>query len=156
MVCCPIVYYTLVYLLTVEKWQQARLTSEKMADSIHPIVLCGGSGTRLWPLSRADFSKQFVPIADGRSLIDMTLSRLGTFGQPLMLVASDTCRFLALNALRQSGLTGRLLLEEEPKSTATAMVLAALSGYQSDDVLLFTPSDHLIPDHTAFDMILNP
>jgi mannose-1-phosphate guanylyltransferase/mannose-6-phosphate isomerase len=122
-----------------------------MASPIHPIVLCGGSGARLWPLSRADFSKQYVPISDGRSLLDMTLRRLGGFGQPLMLVASHACRFLALSALRQSGLPGQLLLEEAPKSTATAMVLAALAGYQSDDVLLFTPSDHLIPDHAVFE-----
>lgn len=80
----------------------------------------------------------------------MTLDRLSGFGQPLLLVVSHACRFLALNSLRKSGLDGRLLLEETPKNTSMAMVLAALADYQTDDVLLFTPADHLIPNHSSF------
>ena len=71
--------------------------------SIHPIILCGGSGTRLWPLSRKSFPKQFVPLIHGKSLLHLTMSRLAPLGQQITCVASDAHRFLVADAMDQSG-----------------------------------------------------
>ena len=69
--------------------------------SIHPIILCGGSGTRLWPLSRKSFPKQFVPLIHGKSLLHLTMSRLAPLRQQITCVASDAHRFLVADAMDQ-------------------------------------------------------
>lgn len=121
--------------------------------SITPVILCGGSGTRLWPLSRQSFPKQFVPLLGDRSLLQLTLERLAWCQQPAICVASEDHRFLVADALESENATGQVLLEPAARNTAAAMALAALlarSQDQADPLLLFCPSDHHIPDAGAF------
>lgn len=121
--------------------------------AILPVVLCGGSGTRLWPLSRKAFPKQFIPLFGERSLLQLTLERLIplTGDQPgsITCVASDDHRFLVADVAQSTGLQVRQILEPEPKNTAAAMALAALAA-PLDALLLFCPADHHIPDAVAF------
>ena len=121
--------------------------------SIHPVILCGGSGTRLWPLSRKAFPKQFIPLFGDRSLLQLTLERLtmlaGSKPEAITCVASEEHRFLVADVAQHAGLQVRQILEPEPKNTAAAMALAALAS-PSDAVLLFCPADHHIPDAQAF------
>jgi mannose-1-phosphate guanylyltransferase/mannose-6-phosphate isomerase len=121
--------------------------------SITPVILCGGSGTRLWPLSRQSFPKQFVPLLGDKNLLQLTLERLAWCGQPAICVASEDHRFLVADALESQHATGRVLLEPAARNTAAAMALAALlarSSGPADPLLLFCPSDHHIPDASAF------
>lgn len=121
---------------------------------IIPVILCGGSGTRLWPLSRKAYPKQFVPLIGGKSLLQLTLERVarvssGAAVTKVVCVAAEGHRFLVADALNSSGLQGRIILEPTGRNTAPAMALAALAA-QPDDLLLFCPADHHIPDATAF------
>ena len=121
--------------------------------AITPVILCGGSGTRLWPLSRKSFPKQFVPLVGDQSLLELTLRRVAPLGEQVLMVAADEHRFMVLEALEATGVTGAMLLEPAARNTAAAMALAALylrAGGQSDSLMLFCPSDHHIPDAAAF------
>ncbi len=121
---------------------------------IQPVVLCGGAGTRLWPLSRNSFPKQFVPLIDGCSLLQLTLQRVAKLNAastaPLLCVAADAHRFLVADALHAAGVQGRIVLEPVARGTAAAMALGALSAPAPDQLLLFCPADHHIPDAEAF------
>lgn len=118
---------------------------------ITPVVLCGGSGTRLWPLSRKSFPKQFVPFVGGKSLFQLTLDRVVGFGADPLVVASEEHRFMVTDALQSACLSGTVILEPVARNTAAAMALAALCARHSDrDLLLFCPADHHIPDTVAF------
>ncbi len=113
-----------------------------------PVVLAGGAGTRLWPLSRAALPKQFIAFSDReRTLFQETLLRVdGIAGAPVV-VCNERHRFLAAEQLRQVDIAGaRILLEPAPRNTAPATALAALEATQSDPdaALLVLPSDHLI------------
>lgn len=120
---------------------------------IHPVVLCGGSGTRLWPLSRKAFPKQFIPLLGDKSLLQLTLDRVAPLaqGEPetITCVAAEEHRFLVADVATQVGLSVRQILEPQAKNTAAAMALAALS-VPVDALLLFCPADHHIPDAQAF------
>jgi len=122
------------------------------SSAITPVILCGGSGTRLWPLSRQSFPKQFVPLIDGKSLLQLTLARLAWCGQPVMCVAAEDHRFLVADAIGSDHTGSLVLLEPAGRNTAAAMALAALLARQgdADPLLLFCPADHHIPDATAF------
>ncbi len=123
---------------------------------IHPVILCGGSGTRLWPLSRKSFPKQFVPLVDHKSLLQLTLERVGRIdasvggpGSAVTCVAAEEHRFLVAEAMQAARVEGPIILEPVARNTAPAMALAALrAGPQ--DLLLFCPADHHIPDAQAF------
>ena len=119
---------------------------------ITPVILCGGSGTRLWPLSRQSFPKQFVPLIDGQSLLQLTLARLAWCGEPVVCVAAEDHRFLVADAIGGQRPGSQVLLEPAGRNTAAAMALAALLARQSgaDPLLLFCPADHHIPDASAF------
>ena len=123
---------------------------------ILPVILCGGSGTRLWPLSRKSYPKQFVPLIGNKSLLRLTAERLAHIsngaGGSLMCVAAEDHRFLVADDLRAAGLGGDLLLEPAGRNTAAAMALAALQAQAggADPLLLFCPADHHIPDAAAF------
>ena len=117
--------------------------------SITPVILCGGSGTRLWPLSRKSFPKQFVPLIDGKSLLQLTLERVAGLGSRVVCVASDEHRFLVSQSMQSAKVQGTVLLEPTPRNTAAAMAIAALTA-KPEDLLLFCPSDHHIPDLSAF------
>jgi mannose-1-phosphate guanylyltransferase/mannose-6-phosphate isomerase len=117
--------------------------------SLISVILCGGSGTRLWPLSRQSFPKQFVPLVGNKSLLHLTLERVAGLGPGVLCVAAEDHRFLVADTLRLAGLQGTLLLEPVARNTAAAMALAALHT-KPEDFLLFCPADHHIPDAAAF------
>ena len=116
---------------------------------IHPVILCGGSGTRLWPLSRKAFPKQFIPLLGDKSLLQLTLERVALLSKEITCVSAEEHRFLLADVATQAGLSVRQILEPEPKNTAAAMALAALAA-APETLLLFCPADHHIPDTQAF------
>jgi mannose-1-phosphate guanylyltransferase / mannose-6-phosphate isomerase len=123
-------------------------------QKITPVILCGGSGTRLWPLSRKSFPKQFVPLIDHKSLLQLTLERVAQIngaGAPpeIICVAAEEHRFLVHDAMQTAKTIGSIILESAGRNTAPAMALAALKA-APQDMLLFCPSDHHIPDIGAF------
>lgn len=122
---------------------------------IRPVILCGGSGTRLWPASRAFFPKQLVPFfPDGSSLLQATLERVcgQGFAAPL-LVAHEEHRFQAQHqALERSCEPRVIILEQEARNTAAAIALAAewLRRQAAGELMLVLPSDHVIDDAETF------
>jgi mannose-1-phosphate guanylyltransferase/mannose-6-phosphate isomerase len=121
---------------------------------ITPVVLSGGAGTRLWPLSRRDAPKQFLPLVEGRSTFAMTLERVadsGMFARPLV-VAARAQRFLVREALRAAAVEADVLLEPVPRDTAAAVAAAATvaARLDPDGLLLVLAADHLILDAAAF------
>ena len=120
-----------------------------LTSEITPVILCGGSGTRLWPLSRKSFPKQFVPLIGNKSLLQLTLERVALINKKVMCVAAEDHRFLVAEAMELAQVQGTVLLEPAARNTAAAMALAALCT-QPSDVLLFCPADHHIPDAVAF------
>ena len=120
---------------------------------IQPVILCGGSGTRLWPLSRKAFPKQFVPLIGNKSLLQLTLERVAQLGSQaavnVMCMAADEHRFLVAEAMQAAKVSGTVILEPTARNTAAAMALAALAA-QPEQLLLFCPADHHIPDAQAF------
>jgi mannose-1-phosphate guanylyltransferase / mannose-6-phosphate isomerase len=121
---------------------------------IHPIILCGGSGTRLWPLSRKSYPKQFAPLLGDETLFQATARRLSgpDFAPPVVVTNSDF-RFIATQQLAEAGLpTGAVLIEPAGRNTAPAVAAATLFAAQSDPqaLLLIAPSDHAIPDAPGF------
>lgn len=117
--------------------------------AICPVVLCGGSGTRLWPLSRKALPKQFVPLVGKKSLLHLTLERLAHVGHQVGCVASEEHRFLVQEAMDAADVTGPQVLEPVGRNTAAAMAVAALLA-APDDLLLFAPADHHVPDADLF------
>ncbi len=117
-----------------------------------PVILCGGSGTRLWPLSRKALPKQFVPLVGDKSLLQLTLERAAALNpaQPkAVCVASEDHRFFVQEAMDRAGVAGAIVLEPVARNTAAAMALAALRA-EPAELLLFCPADHHIPDAQAF------
>jgi mannose-1-phosphate guanylyltransferase/mannose-6-phosphate isomerase len=126
-----------------------------MSFNIRPVILCGGSGTRLWPISRESFPKQFVPFINGQSLMALTLARIQSLGKPIC-VTNQEHRFFVQEALisapsNYAKQSASILLEPAGRNTAAAMASAAcMSGVQDSDLLLFLPADHFVPDVDAF------
>ncbi|HKF70602.1 MAG TPA: mannose-1-phosphate guanylyltransferase/mannose-6-phosphate isomerase [Stellaceae bacterium] len=122
---------------------------------IHPVVLSGGSGTRLWPLSRALTPKQLLPLISENSLLQETVLRVNDperFAPPLV-IANDEHRFQVAEQLRLIGMKPRaLVLEPQGRNTAPAIAVAALllSADEPDALLLVLPSDHGIQHRAAF------
>jgi mannose-1-phosphate guanylyltransferase / mannose-6-phosphate isomerase len=128
--------------------------------SVQPVVMAGGSGTRLWPLSRAGYPKQFLVLTqDNRSLYQQALQRLQglaaadiSVAAPLT-VGNEEHRFLVLDQMREvSQQLGQVLLEPTGRNTAPAMTLAALQALEgsADPVLVVTPADQTVTDGAAF------
>lgn len=121
---------------------------------IIPLLLCGGSGTRLWPLSRKSFPKQFSALTGGQTLFQQAVTRLSgaSYGAPVIVTNSDF-RFIVveqLAALRKD--PGAILIEPEGRNTAPAILAAVLHQAKTDPdaLLLVAPSDHVVPDAAAF------
>lgn len=118
-----------------------------------PVVLSGGAGTRLWPVSRSLHPKQLLPIAADESMLQATVGRLGQdFGAPIVVGGEDH-RFLIVDQLDEAGCTAAaIILEPEGRNTAAAIALAAhvAATTDPDAVLLVMPSDHVIADPGAF------
>ncbi len=117
--------------------------------SIQPVVLCGGSGTRLWPLSRKALPKQFAPLIGSKSLLQLTLERLRRINPAVTCVAAEEHRFLVQEAIDAAEVCGRQLLEPVGRNTAAAMAAVTLLN-EPDQLLLFSPADHHIPDVDRF------
>ncbi len=125
-----------------------------MTKKITPIILCGGSGTRLWPLSRKGYPKQFGRILGERSLFQASVARLPepAFAPPL-IVTNGEFRFIATEQLGQIGRApGQVLIEPDGRNTAPAVLAAALRLERSDPdgLMLVCPSDHAIDDDAVF------
>ena len=119
---------------------------------IHPVLLCGGSGTRLWPLSRQSFPKQFARLTGEESLFQATARRNSGagFAAPVV-VTGDPFRFVVTEQLAQI-LLAATLIEPEARNTAPAVLAAALwlSQREPDALMIVSPSDHVIPDDGRF------
>lgn len=121
---------------------------------ITPVLLCGGSGTRLWPLSRKSYPKQFAPLVGAESLFQASAQRLAGdgFAAPVVLTNSDF-RFIVTEQLAGVGIDpGAIIIEPEGRNTAPAILAAALYLQAQDDdaLMLVAPSDHVVPDAAAF------
>ena len=122
--------------------------------SIVPVVLSGGSGTRLWPLSREKYPKQLLPLVDDQSMLQATVARMDGIpglSDPL-LVCNEEHRFVVAEQIRLLGKRGKIILEPVGRNTAPALTLAALYAQREggDPVLVVMPADHVILDTAAF------
>jgi mannose-1-phosphate guanylyltransferase/mannose-6-phosphate isomerase len=131
----------------------------KNPHQIVPVILCGGSGTRLWPLSRAGFPKQFLVLSGTTSLFQQAIQRVNGLGADdiavgdTLIVTGEEHRFLALDQLREmSEVAATLLLEPVGRNTAPALTLAALHATEGggDPILVVTPADQTVMDGPAF------
>ncbi len=126
---------------------------------ITPVILCGGSGTRLWPLSRTAFPKQFLVLSGKTTLFQQSIERLQSLKKPsitlndTLIVTNEEHRFLVLDQLREmKEVKAQLLLEPIGRNTAPALTLAALQAVDQgeDPILVVTPADQTIQDQFAF------
>lgn len=133
------------------------LSSERSLR-IEPVVLAGGSGSRLWPMSREQYPKQLIGVLGPDSLLQATVQRLRTdagqaeiFAEPIV-VCGDDHRFLTAEQMRASGVSARLLVEPARRGTAPALSLAAAAANAGgeDAILVAMPADHAISDNSAF------
>jgi mannose-1-phosphate guanylyltransferase/mannose-6-phosphate isomerase len=141
------------------------MSSSAKSSLVTPVILCGGSGTRLWPLSRSSFPKQFLVLSgDGsnQSLFQQAITRINAIGSaqidlaPTLIVTNEEHRFLALDQLRElKDVKATLLLEPVGRNTAPALSLAALqasgnSMEDTDPILVITPADQTVQNQAAF------
>ena len=140
--------------------------SRATSSLVTPVILCGGSGSRLWPLSRAGFPKQFLVLSgedSNQSLFQQALTRINAIGNPQiylspsLIVTNEEHRFLALDQLRElKGIEAILLLEPIGRNTAPALSLAALQAQDKselggvDPILVITPADQTVQNQAAF------
>ncbi|SDC38506.1 mannose-1-phosphate guanylyltransferase/mannose-6-phosphate isomerase [Paraburkholderia lycopersici] len=157
----------------------AAASEREVALAVQPVVLAGGSGTRLWPLSREHCPKQLIDLLDGESLLEATLRRLdGVYAQSgpairkaaPIVVSSEELRLMTADRLGRSGKPACVVLEPVARNTAPALTVAALAARtmheaaleregavadcDSDPVLVAMPADHLIADRAAFAVAL--
>jgi len=148
------------------------MSKSSSASLVTPVILCGGSGSRLWPLSRSGFPKQFLVLIDddsNQSLFQQAVTRINAIGNtqikigPSIIVTNEEHRFLALDQLRElKGIEATLLLEPVGRNTAPALTLAALQASanpsnndknwltSADPILVITPADQAIQHQTTF------
>jgi mannose-1-phosphate guanylyltransferase/mannose-6-phosphate isomerase len=141
------------------------MSSSTRSALVTPVILCGGSGTRLWPLSRSGFPKQFLVLSgDGsnQSLFQQAITRINTIGSaqidlaPTLIVTNEEHRFLALDQLRElKSIQATLLLEPIGRNTAPALSLAAMHALDNgaedlDPILVITPADQTVQNQAAF------
>ncbi len=123
-------------------------------QNLLPVILAGGSGTRLWPLSRKHYAKQYLAIGGEQTMLQETVERLGDLSHlPPLLICNEDTRFLAAEQMRQIGRTdASILLEPAGRNTAPAIALGALEAVADggDPVLLVMPADHKISNEAAF------
>ena len=126
---------------------------------VTPVILCGGSGTRLWPLSRKGFPKQFLVLSGKTSLFQQAVERVNGIASndisvgETFVVTGEEHRFIVLEQLREiPSVSAKLLLEPEGKNTAPALTLAALQALKNGDdpILVVTPADQTVQNTEAF------
>ena len=126
---------------------------------IVPVILCGGAGTRLWPASRQDAPKPFLPLVGGKSTFSLTLERVADrsrFAEPLVVTSSDHA-YLVESALKQAGISATVLLEPVARDTAAAVGIAAayLGAKNRDATMIVLPADHVINDGAGFARVVD-
>ena len=141
------------------------MSSTTTSSLVTPVILCGGSGTRLWPLSRSGFPKQFLVLSgddSNQSLFQQAITRINAIGNAqinlgeTLIVTNEEHRFLALDQLRElQGIEATLLLEPVGRNTAPALSLAALQALDIgmegiDPILVITPADQTVQNQAAF------
>ena len=130
----------------------------KIKDSnIIPVILCGGSGSRLWPLSRESYPKQFISIGSdqNKSLLQKTQSRIKDLKNIMspIIVCNEEHRFIVAEQIRQKGVKANsILLEPTGRNTAPAITVACLKAQEmfGDPILLILPADHIIQNNRKF------
>jgi mannose-1-phosphate guanylyltransferase/mannose-6-phosphate isomerase len=131
----------------------------KHPHQIVPVILCGGSGTRLWPLSRTGFPKQFLVLSGTASLFQQAIKRANGLAADdilvgdTLIVTGEEHRFLALDQLREMPqVTATLLLEPVGRNTAPALTFAAIQAVKDgkDPILVVNPADQTVKNSTAF------
>jgi len=128
---------------------------------IQPVILSGGSGTRLWPLSREKYPKQLLPLIGDDSLLQATVRRVegiaGAELAPPMVVCGEEYRFVIAEQLRLLGQPGTIVLEPTGRNTAPALTIASLAAIKNgaDPILLVMPADHVITDVPAFQSVVS-
>lgn len=138
---------------------------ESINLKITPVILCGGSGTRLWPLSRQHYPKQFLNFFEDKSLFQQCVNRALNIEnfycqiEEILIVTNESHRFLVLEQIDelQIKVPTRILLEPKSKNTAPALTLAALAAQERnrDSILVVTPADHYVKDTTQFTLAIH-
>lgn len=118
---------------------------------ITPVIMAGGSGTRLWPLSRAGHPKQFLALNGDKTMLQQTVERLSDLqvSEPIT-ICNEEHRFFVAEQLREVDALGKIILEPVGRNTAPAIALAALLEKGDDPLLLELAADHVIADRDAF------
>ena len=119
-------------------------------SSLKAVIMAGGSGTRLWPLSRAAHPKQFLALQGDDTMLQTTVKRLADLSiKSSVTICSEEHRFFVAEQLREIDKLGSIILEPVGRNTAPAIALAALTSHE-DDLLLVLSADHVIQDQAAF------
>ena len=118
---------------------------------ILPVIIAGGSGTRLWPLSRTSQPKQFLALNGKKTMIQQTVERLSDLpiSKPVT-ICNEEHRFFVAEQLREIDSLGKIILEPVGRNTAAAIALAAINEQDHDPLLLVLPADNVIEDQVAF------
>src|SRR2546430_5644425 len=119
-----------------------------MSSSLIPVLMCGGVGTRLWPVSRESMPKQFVPLVGDRSTFQQTLQRVADpsmFARPIILTNTDF-RFIVAEQLRELGITADIILEPARRDSGPAVTIAAALAARRDPAatVLVLAADHVV------------
>ena len=125
---------------------------------IVPVILAGGAGTRLWPMSNEDKPKQYHNMSGKGTLLEETIKRLKAISpEEILIVSSKKYEELSRDEILRSGLTGSILSEPVPKNTAAAVLYAAmfLKKKYDDPVMVVLPADHFIKNEKEFTQVIN-
>src|SRR5437667_9883619 len=125
-----------------------------MSSTLIPVVMCGGAGTRLWPVSRESMPKQFVPLVGQKSTFQQVMERIADpelFGRP-MVITNAEFRFIVAEQLRECGMAADVILEPARRDSALAVAVAAVLAMERDpkSIVLALAADNLIQVPGAF------